>query len=128
MGEGEAQRRVDAGEAGERANRQHGGDGHERVAQRPDRLAVSLEQAARRHVSVVLEPAVSLRLPNAGHSQSVSGCQILRKPIRQAIDTSEAPISTNQGLTKLEIRNCGTAKETPVTRMAGQISFMPLKP
>ena len=37
-------------------------------------------------------------------------------------------MSTIQGLMKLEIRNCGTAKETPVTRMAGQISFMPLQP
>src|SRR5260370_6288663 len=73
-------------------------------------------------------PAESSRLRSAGDSQGVSGCQILRKPIRQAIDTSEAPISTIQGLMKLEIRNCGTAKETPVTRMAGQISFMPLKP
>ena len=37
-------------------------------------------------------------------------------------------MSTIHGLTKFEIRNCGTAKETPVTRMAGQISFMPLQP
>src|SRR5258708_12870572 len=73
-------------------------------------------------------PAESSRLRSAGDSQSVSGCQILRKPIRQAIETSEAPMSTIQGLMKLEIRNCGTAKETPVTRMAGQISFIPLKP
>ena len=65
---------------------------------------------------------------SAGDSHSVLGCQILRKPIRQAIEISEAPMSTIQGLMKLEIRNCGTAKETPVTRMAGQISFMPLKP
>jgi len=48
VGEGQAQRGVDAGEAGERADRQHGGDGHERVAQRPDRLAVGLEQTAGR--------------------------------------------------------------------------------
>ena len=72
--------------------------------------------------------AESSRLRNFGDSQSVLGCQILRKPIRKAIDTREAPISTIHGLTKLEIRNCGTAKETPVTRMAGQISFIPLKP
>src|SRR5690348_14234572 len=72
--------------------------------------------------------AESSRLRSAGDSQSVSGCQILRKPIRQAIDISEAPMSTIQGLMKLEIRNCGTAKETPVTRMAGQMSHMPLRP
>ena len=50
------------------------------------------------------------RLRSAGDSQSSSGCQTLRKPIRQAIEISEAPISTIQGLTKFEIRNCGTGK------------------
>src|SRR6266852_2782977 len=54
--------------------------------------------------------------------------QTLRKPMRQAIDTSEAPISTIHGLMKFEIRNCGTAKETPQTRMAGQICTMPRQP
>ena len=37
-------------------------------------------------------------------------------------------MSTIQGLMKFEIRNCGIAKETPVTRIAGQISFMPRQP
>ena len=41
---------------------------------------------------------------------------------------SEAPISTIHGLMKLEIRNCGTANETPVTRIAGQISIIPRQP
>ena len=36
------------------------------------------------------------------------------------MEMSEAPISTIHGLMKLEIKNWGTAKETPVTRMAGQ--------
>ena len=31
-------------------------------------------------------------------------------------------MSTSQGPWKLEMRNCGTAKLTPATRMAGQIS------
>src|SRR5690348_14122956 len=61
-------------------------------------------------------PTESSRLLSAGDSHSCLGCQILRKPIRQAIDTSEAPTSTIHGLMKLEIRNCGTAKDTPVTR------------
>ena len=72
--------------------------------------------------------AESSRVRKAGEVQITFGCQTCRKPIRQAIDTSEAPMSTIQGLMKLEIRNCGTAKETPVTRTAGQISFMPRKP
>ena len=51
------------------------------------------------------------------------------RAVLSAIDEmSDAPISTIQGLTKLEIRYCGTAKETPVTRIAGQISFMPFQP
>ena len=73
-------------------------------------------------------PTESSRVRSAGDSHSSLGCQILRKPIRQAIEISEAPMSTIHGLMKFEIRNCGTAKETPVTRMAGQMSFMPLKP
>src|SRR5262245_35038458 len=63
-----------------------------------------------------------------GEVQTVFGFQIFRKPIRQAIETSEAPMSTIQGFTKLEIRNWGIAKETPVTRIAGQTSFMPFQP
>ena len=70
--------------------------------------------------------AESSWLRSAGEVQISFGCQTFRKPIRQAIEISEAPISTIQGLMKLEIRNCGIAKETPVTRIAGQISFMPL--
>ena len=41
---------------------------------------------------------------------------------------SDAPMSTIHGLMKFEIRNCGTANETPQTRIAGQISFMPRQP
>src|SRR5712672_3498375 len=65
---------------------------------------------------------------SAGESHTVFGCQIFRKPMRQAMEMSDAPMSTIHGLMKLEIRNCGTAKETPVTRIAGQISFMPSHP
>src|SRR5260370_35793194 len=64
-------------------------------------------------------PAESSRLRSAGDSQGVSGCQILRKPIRQAVDTSDAPLSRHQGLMKLEIRDCGTAKATPLPRVPG---------
>ena len=73
-------------------------------------------------------PAELSRRAQRRRQPQLSGCQTLRKPIRQAIEISEAPISTIQGLMKLEIRNCGTAKETPQTRMAGQISIMPRKP
>src|SRR5471030_3265407 len=62
-------------------------------------------------------------LRGAAEVQITFGCQIFRKPIRQAIDTSDAPISTINVLIKLEIRNCGTAKDTPVTRIAGHTSF-----
>src|SRR5690242_20091093 len=72
--------------------------------------------------------ALSSLVRSAGESQSSFGCHTFRKPIRHAIDTSEAPMSTIQGLMKFEIRNCGIANETPVTRIAGQMSFMPLKP
>src|SRR5450631_2110790 len=64
--------------------------------------------------------AESSRLRSAGDSHGRSGFHTCRKPIRQAMEMSEAPISTIQGLMKLEIRNCGTANDTPVTRIAGQ--------
>src|SRR6516164_3386382 len=65
---------------------------------------------------------------SAGESQSCLGCQTLRNRIRHPIEISEAPISTIQGLMKLKITNCGIANDTPVTRIAGQTSFMPLQP
>ena len=61
-------------------------------------------------------------------SRFPSGCQTFRKQIRHAIEISDAPISTIHGLMKFEIRNCGTANDTPVTRMAGQICSMPRHP
>src|ERR1043165_4004602 len=73
-------------------------------------------------------PALSSLVRSAGESHSSFGRQILRKPIRQAIETSEAPMSTIHGLMKFEIRYCGTAKDTPVTTIAGQTSFMPFQP
>src|SRR4029077_14888126 len=73
-------------------------------------------------------PAESSCVSSAGDSHSSLGCHTLRKRIRQAIETSDAPMSTIHGLMKFEIRNCGIANETPVTRMAGQMSFMPFQP
>src|SRR5207248_7747278 len=67
-------------------------------------------------------------LRNAGEVHSSAGCQNRKKPIRHAIQISDAPISTIHGLTKLEIRNCGTAKDTPQTRIAGQICTIPRQP
>ena len=72
--------------------------------------------------------AESSRVRSAGDSQSLSGFQICRKPIRQAIEMSDAPMSTIHGLMKFEMTNCGTANDTPVTRIAGQISIMPRQP
>src|SRR4051812_48632964 len=65
---------------------------------------------------------------SAAESQSSFGCQTLRNRMRHAIDTSEAPMSTIQGLMKFEIRYCGTANETPVTRIAGQTPLTPFQP
>ena len=67
-------------------------------------------------------------LRSAGEVQITLGCQTFRNSIRQAIEISDAPMSTIHGLMKFEIRNCGTANDTPVTRIAGQMSFMPRQP
>ena len=72
--------------------------------------------------------AESSLLRSAGDSQSSRGCQTRRKPIRQPIEINDAPMSTIQGLIKFEIRYCGTAKDTPQTRTAGQISNIPRRP
>ena len=74
------------------------------------------------------DEAESSRVRSAGESHNSFGCQILRKPIKQAIEISEAPTSTIQGLMKFEIRNCGIANERPQTRIAGQISNIPRRP
>src|ERR1700742_4369512 len=79
-------------------------------------------------VGVVIVAADSSLPRSAGDSQSCLGCHTCRNRIRHPIEISEAPISTIQGLMKFEITNCGTANETPVTRMAGQTSFMPFQP
>src|SRR5262249_14796962 len=68
--------------------------------------------------------AESSRLRSLGESQSSFGCHTCRKPIRQAIEMSEAPISTIQGLMKFDIRNCGIANVTPHTRIAGHTCIM----
>src|SRR4051812_18476391 len=72
--------------------------------------------------------AESSLVRKAGESHSCFGRQTLRKRMRHAIEISDAPMSTIQGLIKFEIRNCGIANETPVTTMAGQTSFMPFQP
>src|SRR6476469_7412207 len=64
----------------------------------------------------------------AGESHSSFGRHTLRKPIRHAIEISDAPMSTIHGLMKFEIRNCGIANETPVTRIAGHTPIMPRQP
>ena len=73
-------------------------------------------------------PAEASWLRNAGEVHSSRGCQILRNPIRAAMQISEAPMSTIQGLIKLEIRYWGIAKETPQTRIAGHICTIPRQP
>jgi hypothetical protein len=62
---------------------------------------------ARAHARVLVARACGARL---ARSIFPFGCENLRKPIRQAIDTSDAPMSTIQGLMKLEIRNCRRAE------------------
>src|SRR6185503_18709648 len=73
-------------------------------------------------------PADSSLVRSAGESHSSFGRHTLRKPIRAAIEISDAPMSTIHGLMKLEIRYCGIANETPVKRIAGHTSFMPFQP
>src|SRR5262249_45221812 len=63
-------------------------------------------------------PADGSWLRSAGDSHSSLGCQTCRKPIRKAIEISDAPMSTIHGLMKFEIKNCGIANDTPVTRIA----------
>src|SRR5262245_61398896 len=72
--------------------------------------------------------AESSRVRRAGDVHTTFGRQILRKPMRQAMEMSEAPISTIHGLMKFEMRNCGMANETPHTRIAGHIWTMPRQP
>src|SRR5262249_15862399 len=72
--------------------------------------------------------AESSWLRSAGDSHNSFGCHTFRKPIRQAIEMSEAPMSTIHGLMKFEITNCGIANDTPVTRIAGQTCIMPRQP
>jgi hypothetical protein len=60
--------------------------------------------------------------------QIFSGCHSLRNNASEAIEISEAITSTSQGPWKLDTRNCGIAKLTPATRMAGQICKVPRHP
>src|SRR5262245_2058213 len=72
--------------------------------------------------------AESSRLRSLGDSHSSFGCHTCKKAIRQAIETSEAPMSTIQGLMKFDMRNCGIANDTPHTRIAGQTPIIPRQP
>src|SRR5215467_4153380 len=85
-------------------------------------------KAAQTSPSAGIVTADSSWLRNLGESHSSFGCHTRRKPTRQAIEISEAPMSTIHGLTKFEIKNCGIAKETPHTRIAGQICSIPRQP
>src|SRR5262245_35783409 len=84
--------------------------------------------AAGRGAGAGMVAAESSWLRSAGDVQTRLGCQTFRKAMRQAIEISDAPMSTIHGLMKFEIRNCGIANDTPHTRIAGQISIMPRKP
>src|SRR5262245_26174793 len=63
-----------------------------------------------------------------GGSHASVGCHTLRNSASEPIETTADTTSTSHGPWKLEIRNCGTAKETPATSTAGQIAAMPRKP
>src|SRR5678815_1408882 len=56
------------------------------------------------------------------------GVQNFRKTANAPIEVTAAITSTNHGPWKFETRNCGIAKHTPATRIAGQISSIPRKP
>ena len=60
--------------------------------------------------------------------QMVLGCHMRRKPTVQTMETMAAMMSTSSGPMKLDTRYCGMAKDTPVTKMMGQISIMALRP
>jgi hypothetical protein len=56
------------------------------------------------------------------------GFQSLRNRTRETSDTMAATTSTSHGPWKFETRNCVTANDKPVTRIAGQISSMAFHP
>src|SRR5450631_2378161 len=56
------------------------------------------------------------------------GFQTLRKAARQIKLTRADVMSGSSGPTKLAVKNWVTAKLTPVTRMAGQVSRTPRQP
>lgn len=56
------------------------------------------------------------------------GCHTRRKPTSATIEHIAAITSTSSGPMKLLTRYCGIAKDRPVTRMAGQISHIALRP
>ena len=64
-GEGETERRVDAGEPGQRADRQHRRDRDQRIAHRPDGAAVFRDHLARRqaHEKPEMIAAISMPVP-----------------------------------------------------------------
>src|SRR5688572_4649617 len=60
--------------------------------------------------------------------QTDAGFQTLRNAASAAIDATAATTSTSHGPWKLETRNCGTAKASPATRIAGQTASIPRNP
>src|SRR4030095_11082440 len=54
------------------------------------------------------------------------GCHTRRNRISETIETIAAMMSTSSGPMKLETRYCGMANDSPVTRIAGQISIIAL--
>ncbi|MCY1520113.1 hypothetical protein D9M68_548840 [compost metagenome] len=63
-----------------------------------------------------------------GERHTFLGCHTRRNSTRLAIDTMAAMMSTSSGPMKFDTRYCGIANDTPVTRMAGQISIIALRP
>src|SRR5258707_3611003 len=70
-----------------------------------------------------IEAADSSLVRNAADNHNSFGCHTFRNRMRHAIETNDAPMSTIHGLMKFEIKNCGIAKDTPVTRTAGHTPF-----
>src|SRR5688500_8624071 len=67
-------------------------------------------------------------LPSPGNSHTRAGCQTFRKNTTAPSDTIDDTTSTSHGPWKFEMRNCGTANDTPETRIAGQTDHIPRTP
>ena len=63
-----------------------------------------------------------------GEVQIFLGCQTRRNSTSETIETMAAMMSTNSGPMKFDTRYCGIANDRPVTKIAGQISIIALRP